>query len=1057
MKRLMLVVLVIALTGISFAQNLEIRGKIVSDKGESLPGVSIQVKNTTTGTVSDVNGYFSVEAPPDATLIFSFIGYESQEIDVNGNTSIDVVMKEQLMSVDEVVVTAMGISQAKKSLGYSTQNVNSETLTKVNTINLGNLLTGQVAGLTVDNPTGLFQAPEFSLRNKTPLVVIDGIPVETDFYNVSATDIEEITVLKGTSASALYGSRGRNGAILLMTKNAKKEGLIVHLNHRSMITAGYTVFPKTQTDYGNGSNGLYEFWDGKDGGISDGDMIWGPKFEPGVEIAQWNSPIYDNVTGETIEWYGDVSGTQYDDKSRYSRVPIPWEYHNNLKEFLQTGYVTTTDLAIENKREKASTRFAINYTKQKGQVPNSKLQTGGLSFTNSYRITKNLLFDSKISYNKVYSPNYPRHGYGPKNHMYTLLIWMGDDVNGKVLATHYYVPGQEGYRQANFNYAWYNNVYFAAYELNQEFDEDVINGQLKLKWDITKDLSIQGRTSAVVDKTFEDRESPKSYLNYEDPREGDYKTWNKNLVYMDNDVLATYNKQLTSALNLTVNAGTSTYNRRYREEYNATDGLIVPWVYSLNNSAGNVKATTEVEEKAIRSIYGMVNFDMLDALYLTFTARNDWSSTLPESNNSYFYPSVSLSTLISNLVDLPDVFNFMKVYGSWAQVSSDLSPYQILPTYYNAGSYGGLTRISYPSTVVGDDDEDAIIVNPDIEPEKSTSFEVGLATTILDNRINLDVTYYTVVDENQILNLDISEASGFDGRKVNGNEYTTTGFELMLNAVPVRRSDIQWQLNLNMSHMVKKLTGIYGGEDKYGNYSLNERVDNYYATGWMKSSDGRVILSEETGLPIKDPFPQMFGHTEPDVRFGLQNSIQYKKFRFDVDFDGAIGGIMRSLTVEKMWWGGKHPESTTYRDEQYASEDPIYVADGVNVVSGELTTDVDGNVISDTRAFQENTTAVNWQTWCQNYPYRAKVSTDENETFANIFDRSFVKLRRVSIAFDATELLNINSLKRIELSAYGYNLLILKKAKIVDPDFGHDNDLQDPSARYLGLGINVTF
>jgi TonB-linked SusC/RagA family outer membrane protein len=1047
MKRTLVVVVLVIMTCYTYAQNLVVSGSVTDSKGETLPGVGVMVAGTGTGTVTDMDGNYTLETSADANLLFSSLGYTQQEVPVDGRSVINVVMNEESVEVNEVVVTALGITQSKKALGYSTQSLDAEQISTVNTANLASQLNGQVAGLTINNPTGLFQTPEFSLRGKSPLIVIDGIPVETDFFDVSSADVAEVTVLKGTSASALYGSRGRNGAILISTKTVNEEGLTVRLNHKTMMTAGFTVFPETQTEYGNGSNGKYEFWDGQDGGISDGDMIWGPKFSDNLMIPQWNSPIRDNETGETIEWYGDVSGTQYDDKSRYSRVPIAWKYHNNLKDFLETGFVTSTDLSIEQKSEKALTRFSINYTKQKGQVPNTELQMGGLSYFNSYKLSRNLMFDTKLSYNKVFSPNYPRYGYGPKNHMYTILIWMGDDVNGHDLEKHMYVPGQEGYRQANFNYAWYNNPYFASHELNQRYDKDVMKGQLKLKWDIANNLSIQGRTSGVMNKLFENRESPKTYLNYGDPREGDYKTWNNSKVTIDNDVLLSYNNQLANELVFTLNAGASNFYKRYQQEYNATDGLIVPEVYSLNNSEGNVIASTYLQEKAVRSVYAMANFDWKDALFLTVAARNDWSSTLPGDNNSYFYPSASLSGMVSNMVKLPDFVDYMKVYSSWAEVSSDLDPYKIASAYSNNGNFGGVTRLTYPSG----------IVNPAIAPEKSTSFEMGLATNFAKNRIGFDLTYYNVVDENQIIDLSISEASGFTSRKVNGNEYTTQGFELMVNAMPIKTASLQWNMNVNMSHMIKRITGIYGGEEKYGNYALNERVDNFYSTAWMKSPDGQLIVREDTGLPVRDPFPRAFGHTEPDLRFGFINNVKLGRFQLNVDFDGVIGGVLRSVTVEKMWWGGKHPNSTTYRDEQYASSEPVYVPAAVNVVSGELVTDINGNVISDDRVFQTNTTAVNWQTWSQNYPYRARVTTDESETFANMLPRTFVKLRRLSVSYDASELIAVPGIKNIELSAFGYNLWMWKKAMIIDPDYGNDNNLQDPSARYLGLGINMTF
>ncbi len=1046
-RKLIFVLLLMGMGVILYAQTINVTGRVTSVYGEDLIGVNVIEKGTVNGTITNVDGTYSIAADSSAVLVFSFVGYKTTEVEVNGQQVIDVEMEEGAYSLEELVITALGISQEKKTIGYSTQEIDAAPLSKNNAQNIGNLLTGTVAGLAVNNPTGMFQSPSFSLRGKSPLIVIDDIPVSTDLFDINANDIAEITVLKGTTASALYGSRGRNGAILIETKKAQQSGFHVEVSNSTMATAGFTVFPETQTEYGNGSLGKYEFWDGKDGGISDGDMIWGPKFSDNLEIPQWNSPIYDNVTGDTIPWWGDVSGTKYDDKSRYSRVPIPWEYHNNLKDFLRTGIVSTSNFAISYKDEKFNYRFSGSYTGHRGQVPNTSLNQGGLSFTSSYKLSNALTLDGKFSYNKVHSPNYPRYGYGPRNHIYTILIWMGDDVNGKDLAAHHYIPGQEGYRQANFNYAWYNNVYFAAYELNQIHDTDVLNGQLKLAWELAKNLYLQGRTSAVRKGRFEDRASPKSYLNYGDPREGDYKTWNSDWLTMDNDVLLTYRNQVSSNFGFAMNAGAASYYHKYAQYYNATDGIIVPWVYSLNNTRGNVKASTYEMERAVRSIYATLDLDLMDAFYLTVAARNDWSSTLPASNNSYFYPSASLSTMVSNLIELPSYFDYLKLYGSWAEVSSDLSPYSISSYYNNAGSFAGNTMLTYPGG----------IINPDIKPEKSTSFELGTSVSFLQNRLSMDVTYFNILDENQIIDLPITISSGFNNRKVNGNEYTTNGLEIVLNMNPVKQANFRWDAAVNWDRRVTKLTDIYGEEDKYGNYSLNERTDNYYATGWMRTPDGELIVSESTGLPIRDPYPQMHGHLEPDFRFGFQNRLKYRKIGIDIDFDGVYGGLMRSLTVEKMWWGGKHPNSTEYRDAEYAAGEPVYVPDAVNVVSGELVRDVDGNIISDDRVFQENTTKVNWQTWAQNYPYRATVTQMEDEQFANVFDRSFLKLRRLSVSYDASELISIRGLKGLELTAYGYNLFILKKAIIIDPDFGNDNSLQDPSARYLGGSIRLTF
>jgi TonB-linked SusC/RagA family outer membrane protein len=1027
----------------AFAQNL-IKGVVKDTKGDGIPGVSVSVANTKKATVTDFEGKYSISAAADATLSFTYLGYIVQNVSVAGKTQIDVTLQEDSKTLGEVVVTAIGIKQQKKKLGYATQEVKTDVLSESKTMNIGNALSGQVAGLTVNNPTGMFQAPNFSLRGKNPLIVINGVPVETDFFDVSGDDIANINVLKGTSASALYGSRGRNGAILITTKNAEKDGLEININTNNMVTAGFTVFPKTQTEYGNGSNGKYEFWDGEDGGISDGDMIWGPKFQPGVKIAQWNSPIRNKQTGETIEWYGNVKGTIYDDKSKYERVPIDWTRHDNLNDFLRPGIVTNNDFSVAYKGAKAQFYASGKYSFQRGQVPNTSLTTGGMNFNSSFNLASNLQLDATLSYNKVSSPNYPRYGYGPKNHMYTILIWMGDDVNGKDLRDHMYVPGMEGYRQANYNYAWYNNPYFASEELTQATDRNVLNAQAKLRWQVTPGLSLQARASGRENKSFDNMKSPKSYMNYGDSRNGDYKMWNRSQMNVDLDFLASYNKEISKDLNFTLNAGASTLNRDKQEEYASSDGLIVPFVYSLNNTQGPVQASNYLEEKSIRSVYGSANFDFFNAIFLNLSGRNDWSSALSKETRSYFYPSASLSTMVSDYIKMPKALDYLKLYTSWAKVSDDLAPYSIASTYAKDVTYGSTPSVIYPEG----------LVNPNIKPEQSTSYEVGLSTSLV-KRVGLEFTYYNVIDENSIINLNTSEASGFKTRKVNGNKYKTQGLEIMANYNIIKHSDFKWDIAANWSTSVRRITEIYDDLPKFGDLKKGERTDSFYGTVWQKSATGEVILDPNTGLPTRDNFNVNLGHSDPSWRLGLQNKFMIKGFDVNIDIDGAWGGVMRSVTIEKMWWGGKHPSSVEFRDAEYAAGKAIYVPDGVVITGGELKRDVNGNVLSDTRTYKKNTTAVNWQTWSQIYPYQARVTEEENKKFANVFDRSFFKLRRISIGYDLAKVIKMGSLKSVHVSAYSYNPLMWKKMPLLDPDYGDDNNLQDPSARFIGLSLSV--
>ncbi|SDL92959.1 TonB-linked outer membrane protein, SusC/RagA family [Pedobacter sp. ok626] len=1035
-----------AASTISVAE-LTINGTVKDANGQPLPGVTVLIKGSKRGSSTNGDGKFTIKAQSTDILVFSLVGYQSQEISVADKSTINVSLKVEEAVLNEVVVTAIGIKQQKRKLGYATQEVNTEVLDKAKTMNFGNALTGQVAGLTVNNPTGIFQSPQISLRGKTPLIVIDGIPVESNLYDVSSADIENINVLKGVTASALYGSRGKNGAIIITTKRAKADGLEINVGTNNMVTAGFTVFPETQTEYGNGSEGKYEFWDGADGGISDGDMIWGPKFGTGIKVRQWNSPIRDKQTGTVIPWWGNVAGTIYDDKARYERVPTDWVRHDNLNNFLGTGIVTDNHLSLAYKSENAQLYFSAKQAFQKGQVPNTNLSTGGLNFSGTYNLAKNLVAEASLSYNKVYSPNFPRYGYGPKNHMYTILIWMGDDVNGQELKDHMYVPGLEGYRQANYNYAWYNNPYFAAYELNQVHNKNTVDGLMRLAWTAAPGLTLQARANLRTSNLFEDRQSPKSYMNYDDSRNGDYKNWSSNQTNFDADFLATYTKSLTEKVGFTLNAGASKFTRNYRQQYQSTDGIIVPFVYSLNNTQGPVQASNSLEEKEIQSVYGSANLDLFDAVYLNVTARNDWSSTLPAGSNSYFYPSASISTIVSQYLKMPKAIDYVKLNASWAKVSNDLTPYSIQSVYTKDVTYESTPSVSYGSG----------LVNPNIKPEKSTSYELGLSSTLFKNKLSIDFTYYHILDENQIIDLNISQASGFSTRKVNGNKYQTNGYEVVLGVKPIVNPNFSWNLNLNWSSSIRKLTEIYGNNPKFGNLVVGDRADSYYSTVWEKSADGQLILDANSGLPIRDPFQRKVGNIDPTWRVGFLNSFKIKDFTVNVDIDGAWGGLMNSTTIEKMWWGGKHPASTEYRDQEYAAGKPVYVPTGVVVTGGSLTRDISGNVVSDTRTYAPNTRAVSWQTWSQQYPYRARVTEEENSKFANTFDRSFIKLRRVSVGYDMTKLIKMGKVKALDVSLYGYNLAMWKKMPYLDPDFGTDSDLQDPSSRYLGCSINLKF
>ena len=1044
-----------------YAQSIKISGTVTDEMGPVV-GASVMVKGTKTGTVTDMNGRYTLNADKNAVLVFSYVGTNPVEKKVTGGV-LDVNLTSNVQSINEVVVTAIGIKQEKKKLGYTTQQVEGADIAAAGNLNAGASLQGEVAGLTVSVPSGMFQSPTFSLRGKTPLIVLDGVPIESDLFDLSSENIASVNVLKGTAASALYGARGRNGAIMITTKRAEKEGIEINFSTKDMVQAGYTAFPETQHEFGSGSQGNYAFWDGEGGGISDDDMQWGPRLDVGNMAPQWNSPIRDKVTGETIPWWGSVEGTQYDDQSRYERVPMPLVSHDNIGDFLETGLITNNTLSLSYKGDKARVYVLGQYAYQKGQAPTTSLQNGGLNINTSFDISSKLTLDAMLNYNMVYSPNYPDYGYHPANYMYNIIEWMGDDVDGKDLEAHQWVPGMEGYRQASYNYAWYNNPYFAITQSKRKQRRNVLTGQLRLNYQILPGLSVMGRVSMRSNKNLTEHETPKSYMRYGNSREGNYQVWNEVQENVDADVLLTYTKSFMSDINLTVNAGSSVFYRRYRNDYASTDGLNVPGVYSLNNSTGSIITFDSANplwgsrsEKEIRSVYGSVNIDLSKYAYLSATARNDWSSTIATGNNSYFYPSVAISSVISDYVKMPKFIDYLKVMASWATVSSDLDPYQILQVYNKENYWGSNPVVSYPSA----------LVNYDIKPEKTTSWEVGLSTSFL-GRVSLDFSYYRNIDTNQILDMLISQASGFDSRKINGNKYTTNGIEAMIGVKAIDMKDFKWNFDLNVSHSVRKLTEIYGGEEYFGNLREGERADAFYAEVWQRDPNGTVIV-DANGSPLADPYQRNVGHYEPDVRLGMQNKFKYKDFTLTINLNAAIGGKIFSNLSPKLWWGGKHPNSTMYRDQEYANRDekgnptPVYVPNAVTVVSGEVTYDTHGNIIKDTRVFKKFDKAVDWQSWCQNYPYRATVTDDMDEFFANTFSRTYLKISQIALSYDFKKLLPEDSpIKGLTGTVFCNNAALWSKAPWIDPDIsgdtGENDGSNDPTARYIGIGVNMTF
>jgi TonB-linked SusC/RagA family outer membrane protein len=1029
------------------AQEITVSGS-VKEKGMPMPGVSILEKGTSQGTATDTDGKFKITvSSPTAVLIFSFIGYKTLEQPVNNQSILDVELEEDITSLTEVVVTALGVQREIKSLGYSVQSVKGESVTKAREPNIINSLTGKVAGLQIQNQTDLFQNPIIKLRGAAPLIVIDGVPsVDNDIWKINADDIESYNVLKGATASALYGSIGRNGAIMITTKRGNQFKTTVEVNSSTMFQPSFIRIPDVQTTYGNGNNGQYAYVDGSGSGTEGGGWIWGPKLDqrdPSTpsgfwETTQFNSPV-DPATGEL--------------------VPLPFlsRGKNNVKDFFQTGLISTNNISVSGGNDNSNFRISVSNTYQKGIVPNTQLNNTSFSVAGGYRLAKNLKADASLTYNRQYTDNFPEVGYGPNNYLYNLILWTGPDIDVNDLRN-YWVKGQEGIQQRHYNKSWYNNPYFQANEYLRGYYRDNVFGQVSLDYSLLPGLDLTLRTGINQYSLNRSYKEPKSYVAYDYVSNGNYGLLSENGLNLNTDFIAAYNKKVSGNISVRVSVGGANRWRTFRSVFVKTDGLVIPGFYNLSNTQNPLQGIdrlnpTELrdgqQEEKVNSVYGTVDVELWNSIFLGVTARNDWVSTLPVQNNSFFYPSVSVSGVISDLVDVSSLnISFLKLRASWSRVSDGKItaldnalgkgyPYQHIQAYNPGINWNNNPSLSFPAT----------LVNPNIRPETSDTYEVGADIRFLKGRLGLDVAVYSIRDFDNITSVPMSVSSGYTSRLENGGEFLRKGVEITLSGTPVKNDLFSWDVMVNWSQFHKYLESVYDGSDRLEYIKVGTRWDQIYGSGYMHTPGGKLVL-QDNGFPMNDPYVRKLGNTDPDYIFGIQNTFSYKNFSLNVSVDGRVGGMMYSTTNQKMWWGGTHPGTVNqFRDD--ANEGlATYIANGVVVVEGNASYDADGNILSDTRVYAPNTTPVNYISW--------NINTS-NAFLNHYYDQTFVKLREIVITYNVPkQVLSKTFLTRASVSLVGRNLALWSNMPEVDPDTGSDN-LQTPSTRNMGFNLNFSF
>jgi TonB-linked SusC/RagA family outer membrane protein len=1036
-KKLLFSAVLLILSLWAWSQEVQISGVVKSAADNlSLPGVSVVIKGTTTGTVSDINGKFNIKASPNQILVFSFVGMNSQEIIVAaGNPVINVTLTQEAILMEEVVVTALGIKRSEKALGYSVQKVDGKSIQKVASVDVATSLTGKVAGLLVKNSSDFGAAPVMTIRGESPLLVIDGVAYQNKtLIDISAEDIESMSVLKGATASALYGFRGANGAILITTKNGSTNagGINVDFATNTMFTAGFLAIPEKQSMYGRGNNNTYD---------KNNTSSWGTTMD-GKSVLQWDPFL------------------MTDKESPYLPVGA-----NNFANFLEQGYVSNNNLNIAYKGEIASVRSSFNWTQNKGQYPNSMLNKYTYTFGGDVNLEKFKL-SSNLSYSKRTSPNMGSNGYTSYDPMYSLLIWSSADFNILDYKNNYWLVKDQVQNYTYGKSSSMNNPYFDRYAKTNPATHDLFNADVTMSYQLADWLkaSIRSGLDFYTDKG-EVMCAWGSYLSTGNtPIPGNPYTWlggtaggygigQSQGISMNNDLLLTGDKSFNKINVEYLAGGTIFYKMDDNMNANTSGGISVPAFFSLKASVSPAIVNQSSYAQQVNSLYGRVAVSWNKLVYIEATGRNDWSSTMPADTKSYFYPSVAGSFVVSEL--LPGTrswLDLLKVRSSWTMSKTPPSIYAVNSVFgINAGTWNTLNGAYPPSS----------LYPAGLTPSAANTFEVGMQGMVFKNRLMVDLSYYSKRMYDMIITGPISPATGYSGVFTNTNEeQTRKGWELAVTGTPLRSQDWQLDLGLNMSRYATyyaKLDSVYSNPSNYPWVKVGERVDVLVSKDFVKVPGTGEIIASSSGRLQYSAYNSNFGWKDPDFVWGLNATLRYKAFSLFVSVDGVMGGIMNTRTESYMWQSGVHPDGLTEaRALDVATPGSAnYLLQGVKVVSGTVTYDKIGNITSDTRVYAPNDVYTTYSRYA--IDLHNSSAWGGNGSPADTYSKTFFKLREMSLTYNLPTTLLHGVAKAGSVSFVGQNVLLwAKDFKYSDPDGGVE-DFSDPAVRYLGFNVKLTF
>lgn len=1064
--------------GLATAQTKKVTGQVISaEDNQPVIGAAVVVKGTTIGTITDFDGNFTLDVPSDAkSVMVSYVGLKGQEVPITAQMNIKLESDSQ--SLDEVVVTAMGISREKKSLGYAIQEVGSEELTKAGQISVTGALSGKVAGVQINQFGGSVGASSrISVRGNSslsndqqPLIVLDGVPISNDTqrsgdntYNgvdygsglndINPEDIESMTVLKGGSA-ALYGMRAGNGVILITTKSGKKgNGVKVSYDGNFTIDRISTV-PKLQNSYGQGNNGdewhwqhnrpdltyqeyaeQYGFtWVDGSSGINDFyDESWGPRLDVGLNLVQYDS------NGEKAPW-----------------VSRP----NNIKDFFQTGYSMNHTISLTANSEKSNTRASVSYRDQKGTVPNTDQKRYSAQLNSFFKFNNYISYDLSANYTRTQSDNLIAQGYGGNNPINSLFAWSGRQINMKTLKENW------DQKDANGNFTYYNwntnyhmNPYFNVYENTNSYQRDRIFGKTSLYYQPFEFLKFEGR--AGVDY-YNSNSMEKHYIDRSDWTNGGFTRINTSNTELNLDFIASFNKTFGD-FNITAMAGANYRDVSWEDTRIGATALTIPGVYTITNKDGAAYNYMDHSHRRSNSVYGNASIGWKNQLYLDLSARNDWDSTIKDA---FFYPSASASWIVTE--SLPalkgdgSALSFWKLRAGWAEIGSATSPYRNRAYYYaETDAFNGVAQI-YKSTTYP---------NPDLKPESIKTWEIGSEFGFLHDRLHVDLAYYHKTTTDQILNVTIPYSSGYRSLLINAGKIENKGVELQVRGdILESKNGLNWSSTLNFSKDRSKVIELYPGLTKYGmgwtwgiaTQAIEgekwgelvgtgfDRVDEEDVKNGLATADQIGAVKVNSNGLLKSKSAQRIGNVTPDFMMNWRHDFNIKNWGFGFLLDLRVGGDIWSQTMAHSYSAGV---ANVTAENGIRERD---IVGGVDVLQNErvVMQDESGKWVTNTI----KTDAYSW------------FKTDVSEYY--VFDGSFLKLREayVSYTFPKDLIAKTRYISNASVSLIGTNLWLMwvhsSNKMRLDPETGGvSSDSRGvgfeqgavPSSRSFGLKLNLTF